>query len=480
MKKKDVKISSSAAMAGSFWLELILFVLLLSFAAIFFKERLYTDSSYYIFQVLNNESFHIELQRYILLIPELFPLLAIKLGMSLKTILVFFSLGQVLFFMLLFVLLKLRYQWENAGVLLLGILILGIRHAAFVPIFELYYALGFVVLLSAALRNSRSWVDEVLKLISIFFVLFSHPMALPVVLFIYFLVVPMKKESLNDWLLLLGLVCISFTVKYFFIEDYESVKMDVVFERIKSGEFISIFSWNYITGVLNLMVHTLWDLGLIVLTAFLVFVWRVLKGKDLLLFVIWGLVGAAVQISLMGFEHSRYLEQTYMLFGFISLYYLLLQLEKKTSDLRVIARFALNILLYAAFLSILFASKDFSERSHYIESLINECRENGESRIVVNETSFPQNSVHANWSVPLESLLISSCSGESVSIALNTDVSFAEKSQVIEQDDVLIRRWDLYSIDELNNSFFKFTEGSYKQLDQVKQKSPVSLKKQGF
>src|SRR5688572_4443550 len=120
--------------------------MLLVASAVFFEERMLADAAFYLSKVINEESFHIEHQRYILALSQLFTLLSVKLHLPLKAVLIVHSIGHVLFFYALFLICRYVLQNRIAGWWILLCQTAGLLHGFFVPMFEVYYAAGLLVL----------------------------------------------------------------------------------------------------------------------------------------------------------------------------------------------------------------------------------------------------------------------------------------------------------------------------------------------
>src|SRR5580765_2948330 len=74
------------------------FALMAVLAIVYFKERLFVDTTYFAFHLLNDESFRVEHQRFIVLLSEILPLIAIHLSLSMQAVLIVYSVGHVLYF----------------------------------------------------------------------------------------------------------------------------------------------------------------------------------------------------------------------------------------------------------------------------------------------------------------------------------------------------------------------------------------------
>jgi len=85
-------------------------------ALVFYRERLFADTSFSAFNIINNKNFYIENQRYGSFIPQLLPYIGTQLHLSLKIILIGYVLSSNLFYLLIAALLVYRYRQYGLAV----------------------------------------------------------------------------------------------------------------------------------------------------------------------------------------------------------------------------------------------------------------------------------------------------------------------------------------------------------------------------
>ena len=111
--------------------ELSTWFILAVLAIVFYRERLLADSSYYYLQVINRQWFHIEHNRLILLLPELLPVVLMKMNVGLKALTISYSIGHLAIFMLIWGWLKFFLKQEFLAALVLCLQVLGICQGFF-------------------------------------------------------------------------------------------------------------------------------------------------------------------------------------------------------------------------------------------------------------------------------------------------------------------------------------------------------------
>ena len=101
------------------------FLVLFAFSVIYVLERnLYADSAGYIFEMLNFERLAPQVGRLSAMIPQSITLLAIKMGLSLKTIFYFHSVSYILIFYLVWLLIHYGIKNKAVGLFLILLLLL--------------------------------------------------------------------------------------------------------------------------------------------------------------------------------------------------------------------------------------------------------------------------------------------------------------------------------------------------------------------
>ena len=165
---------------------------LLVMAVVFFRERmLYIDAPHMLFRIINDGHMHIEEHRYGSFISQLFPWLAIRLHLPLIGVMMAYSTGFYIFYMV--VALLLVYKYRNYGLAIL----LGLYFTVFVS--DTYYwpnnevhqgiawlLLAFAVCLSEGVR-SRPFPVQLLLFSGLFFLaIWTHPLVMLAAIYLWF------------------------------------------------------------------------------------------------------------------------------------------------------------------------------------------------------------------------------------------------------------------------------------------------------
>ena len=238
-------------------------------AVYFYQERLYSDSAFYIGKVIHYEQFWVELSRYVLVLSQMLPLLLVKLGYSMKTVLIGYSLGHVLFFYGMY--LVGRYRWESAGLgwFLIGTQLIGLSQGFAAPMFELYYTAAFLggwaVLLYKKATNKGHLV---LLAVLAGWVALNYMLAMWLLgglLLVHRLRVGWSASWRPYWATILGMG-VAFVLKQALTQhSYEEAKMEQFILHLTTHDYPWESNWKHLWGINTH--HYLLQLGLNVGTA---------------------------------------------------------------------------------------------------------------------------------------------------------------------------------------------------------------------
>lgn len=161
---------------------------LMVLAAVFYLERIAVmDMAFQTFQILRSEALQIQSGRFGAAGTQVFPWLCQALGCSLKTVLIGYSLGHVLYYFLLFLLCVLGLRKDQWGMVLLLLALLLTTHT-FYWISEMPQGLAFLVLLLAWMDGKGSfsrfkWWEYGVYLAACVTAFYFHPMVVYPLLF---------------------------------------------------------------------------------------------------------------------------------------------------------------------------------------------------------------------------------------------------------------------------------------------------------
>lgn len=147
-----------------------------TFAACFARERLLADSGYFLVRIVDEEGFHVINHRWIMVLVQWLPVAGVGAGLPLASIMLLYSLGHVVNTALAHAWVALFLRDRNHTVVLLATQFVGLAHALFCPVFELYHAAVLLIALRATLQGEhiRTWPGAITACILFALVATSH------------------------------------------------------------------------------------------------------------------------------------------------------------------------------------------------------------------------------------------------------------------------------------------------------------------
>lgn len=443
-------------------LQLALFGVLIILSVIFFKERLLADSGYYLLRMINQGWPRVEHHRYILALSQFLPWLGVTAGLPLKAILILYSLNHVLFPLSVFLILTIHYKKHFHGYLLVFLQISGITTGFYVPMFEMYYAAPLLLLLYTALNAESGSGRWIVILISSFFVLSSHPVSV-ILLFaiLAFKYLTDKKIIWPEYLVLFLIFAIITMFKTVHPSEYEAGKTTAILKGFSDGKYTMVWFWNRLVFMSGLQFASI----LLIFISLISF--GIKRQWFHLVMAIAFTAGIAFLAALNTDQtiHSRYNEQVWFplsiwaIILFSGLFVLNFTGKYKT---RAIAVFMVFFVFRAG--SIINEGIRYSDRTANLEQIISELREReGQFFVVSDSLASPPGIPGANWSYPVESMLLSAISGpeKAISICTTEDFYYNHVNEQLNGSNYLFRRFEVEPLNSINQKYFGLKEGKY-------------------
>ena len=451
---------------SSYYLDLIihlLFFILFIFSIVFFKERLFSDSGYYIYRVIDSGGFAIGLNRFILLFSQILPVIAVNLGLSLKSILILYSINHVLFFYILFLISRYIYKNKVAGLLLILIQTIGIQSGFFTPMFELYYGAGFLILLDVILyKENHKLIDFILLIIITLVALTSHPFTYFLFGFILlFHFIKYRWQYIYYYLAAIVLVGIVYVFKKYTASDYEQSKTNSIIYLLHNG----VYDLQYLKSLTIFLLQYYKELLVLMLITTIVFIYKKEYLKTLLYLISFLFLLILINLSYYGFEHSRYQEQVYFPLSFIVVYTFVNYVVKNCN-----AKYQISIYLFSSILfyfrinEIRISGNSFTERVDKMEQLIIKCRTlNGNKFIVKINDLVQNNEFEISWSIPMETMLLSGLTPneKTITICTDDDMDTNDNKLKLKPEEYLMRCWDIREDKSVNKKYFHLEDTEY-------------------
>ena len=191
----------------------IFFGVLFYFCWRFYKERMLSfDGAFYVFQFMQSGKLVQNLERYGDYIPQLLPWLAYKMGASLNTILILYSVSFILLHYLIFLIVTLLLKNDGAGIAIMLASCLAYFHAFYAPMMQLNESIIAAVMLWALIHPEAPYYSAKGRLYStigaigvIVYMSFLHPLGIALIVFVIGIEILGAKRFKDNhlWLILL-------------------------------------------------------------------------------------------------------------------------------------------------------------------------------------------------------------------------------------------------------------------------------------
>ncbi len=443
-------------------------LVLFALATYLYKARIFADSGYYFLQFVNNQSFWIELQRIVLGISQIIPLIGIWLGLEMKYILLLYSLGNVIFFYILFLFVYYGLRDRRSGLLIILAQTIGIVYSFYTPMFELYYGVSLLITFYAIWRLPFRYRSLYILLILQVLILLSHPLAF--MLFIYVLLYDFRKEKHKPFKFYLPVILVFIGVlvfKYFTLSEYESAKLGWQFNYAENKRYLQFLNPEFYRTIGLFMLRYYFE----ILAAFIVVIIMLINRKQWfrLLLVTGTFIAYTFLVnSANTLDGSRYIEQVmfpYVPIVFIPLIYGFS--SKGRQGRHNLAVLIISLLIVYRLFIIYSGSEMFVKRTAQMEQLIETARQKGGSKFVVSEAIVDHQYTQFNWSYPIETLLLSAIDGNDLTVTIvpEEDFYFENNGEKVKANQFIFRRWDIKDISWLNQKYFHLDIGPYRTLN---------------
>lgn len=465
------KMNLQAAKEISRWKEILFhgyFVLMLVMAYLFFKERLYADSSYYIFNTIDSGFFVTPHQRIVLAISEVVPLIFFYLGASLKMILIAWSLGHVLFYYAVFLIAFYKFRNEAAALAVIMLNVIGQTWLYFSPMLEICYGTALLVIFKILLDENKltRWRWFWMIILEIF-ILTSHPENFIIFFFVIGYDVLRNGFRKNPHLVLLLVFIAAVLFKTLTFSEYEGGKISYMTDTSQNHLYENLWKADYLGDLFSMFRENYIDVIIIFLISlvFLISRKKVMQG----IYFMGTIAGVIILVNATNFarDYSRYNESLYyplVAISVIAFSFEVYHAVKNNWKLLLLS----GCIVIAAFRisEIVECGEYLSMRVRQIESLITKGHEIGSGKCIVNVGNAEKERWFLNWSCPIESILLSAMVSPDSTVSLIPDEEYnaIDPSVGLTDDKAIIRRWEIRDNKDVL-PFFRFRKENYLPLN---------------
>jgi len=417
---------------ASLTLELLCLAIYLIFCIIFYQERtLFLDNAYQTFLLIQDREIVVNANRWPVVVLRVLPLMVVKLGGSIKLILLAFSLSYALFQLAIYFIIRVANKDRHRSWMLLALMVLPVAHSFYWCNSELITGLSLVVLFVSCIEVERHIYSVILLLI----LPWVHPLILVLVGFVlaYYFIFhsDYRYRSFLFGVLYIGMTLIK---SVFFQNWYDKDKNRILTRQIREYAFAD-HNLDYIFQ------SAFWPIILSVFICIaLCFYFR--RYWVLLYYVTTSCAYLLLQdIMIRNYDNVFYHEVSYLLLFLWSVFVIHrvgVILPAKT--LKVIG----FVLFTIGFTRIFLQGSFYSDRIDWYQEIL---QHQDRKVITYDKSDYPQ--LVMEWGSPYESLLISSMDGPSKTIM------FAENpSDFITDDPVFVSHFGMILLDEIDQEYF--------------------------
>lgn len=442
----------------------------------FFQERLYSDTGFYLAKVVHYESFWVELNRFILVFSEWIPLLLIKLGASMKTVLLGYSLGHVLFFYVVYLVARYYYQHYEAGWALLAIQTIGIAYGFCAPGFEFYYGAALLILWAVLLnRDPDSTKSIVLQIILLFFVITSHQIT--ALLFGAIILLHFAEHRWTYWkqyLILFAFVIFLLVVKKLYAHTYDQQKMEMFVQMLTTYQFPEGFGVQF----LKFLWEHYKEILFVIFTSTILYLYQ---KRYFIAFCYISLLAITQYIVLLTYpslDHSRYQEQCYFPLVFVACFPLFMDIKTRLEHkLKWAVMLAFFGLITYRFFAISVAIEPFTHRVNYMHRVIEAAQKIEGNKFIAHEEWWNPSFGGMSFTIGMESMLLSALDKNRKTIQIIRDSEWVWEDsaniKTLQNTNLYMNTYrsfydrtdSIYQHKDANTRFFNFPAGKYRFLN---------------
>lgn len=434
-------------------------------SVIFYRERmLFVDPVWITFNIINTKSFVFAEHRYGAFITQIFPLLGVYLGLSLKTILILYSFSFYLFYLSVasFIAFKLKQKWLT--ILIAIYLTVFVSDAYFWPNNEVHQGIAWMMLSIGLYRylNKKSQPG----IVGYFFVLLfgaiavsSHLLVAVPFLFLWLFQLSGKKiiQEALDKRYIIGLMCLLVLIfaryklsnsgwydpgKLTGVNTFSLQSIVAAFQSGQSHTFAKLLLQNYWIAILLFSC----SLSILISRKYL------FQLGIYLLFILGYYVLICITFpNAYGRELLFYMESEWAGLSIILATPIVFYLQDIKTNIRWIA--VVTCFVFAVRLGYIGNSFFlFHERYKTIETIINTMQEKGMYKLLIAEDKQVSEKIFLmDWGLPVESMVLSQINGNNT---LHTFKIVTDSIPLINNSDSFYSCFSIEHKNKLNAQYF--------------------------
>jgi len=444
----------------------VFFLLYGTLAMLFYNERLAFDASHYLVELINTKAPFVAHGRYIGVMSQLLPLVGIYLHLSLETLKQLYSIGDVLYYFTLFLLILLYFKDSANGLALILTLCISACFTFYCPVSELLQGLALLCLWNAMLYCNFPYKPLFIILV-LFLLLTAHPLMFIPVGFVLIRYLLSKNTFSGDYLLMgfyLGITILKFVTLDTY--DHQKAFYPIVFNDYSALGNLS--DLRYIGSFIKMLfVEQTAVIVMLLLTLF----FGLRQGtliKMLLTFsaVVFFLLVIIATHRFTGL--SNYSERMLLPLSSIVVIAFVDVLMRESKLIKRVGLLLCTALVLFRLEVIHLSARPYALRLEQLNELIGQAQTLGLSKVIVEDDKLEQVSfAYTGWCVPLETMLLSSTNNRTtISMAMQKEhIQRIKESNRHVADNQWIKWTEIILLDKnLSQEYFRMKSGKYDSL----------------
>lgn len=450
-----------AALKQTFRLGTAVYVALLAMAGIFYLERMaFTDMAFQTFQILRTGALQIQSGRFGAAGTQIFAWLAQATGLPLKGVLLSYSLGHVLYYFLLFLIITLGFRQWRWGLVLVLLSVLMTTHT-FYWLSEMPQGLAFLVFITAWLHWRESiyklhWWEYPLLTAALVTAFYFHPMVLYAMLFcsVFFLLrnrPPAGWRTLHFLALAIFLLTVLVKYKVLKLDWYDAMSLE------RAQAFADLWPhWFDIKSNRDFLRWCLSDYYLIpagVLLNAAFYFWKKHWLKALMAALIPAGYMLLVNVPFHAGDNQFYLENLYLplaLFVAIPLVFDVLPGLLSAGGAFV----SISLLTIFQLFHIYHSHRPWTERLHWEQEFLHKTAGLQHRKLLVTEQQVPMDTLVLSWGTSYEFLMLSALEHPDSARCILVDEAPERFDSLLAQPKLFLGEFRNYTFDELPGRYF--------------------------
>ena len=439
----------------------ITFTILFILSILFYKERtIFADLSFHIFELIRTNKYAIQNYRFGSIFTQTLPLMAIKLKMPLKVVMLIYSSSFIIYYFALYLICVKVFKQFKYALLLFLMLVFAVVHTFYWIQSEFPQGIAFMIFSFAFIENMEgyktySW-KSFLACGLLVTVAFFHPsLIFPFTFFIGFKLIIENNNHRKKWIIAFSIYSAILIIKtiffrtiydrwalgglknfYYKFPDYINLQSNIDFLSYLAHDYYLLFF-----GIIALGIYYFpkKEYKLILLIGFYFFGYLILTN-----------------ISYADGTNQFYIENLYLPLSFFLLVPLVFHVWQSNSSKKIVF-YVFVFLVSIRLCGIYKGHEKYTERLNWSKELLEKTSSLENNKLIISENDVPMDTVMIAWGSSYEFWLLSTINGNptrSVVIHENPEsLSWARN-----KTKGFLTNWGVYEYEALPQIYFNFVD----------------------